>query len=122
MKGTDLTRNPAWVRDELIFALDLYLRYAGDVPGKTSDEIRELSDTLNKLASLRGLLKSDRFRNTNGVYMKLMNFRRLDPKFTRTGRVGLSRGGKLEEAVWAEFASNPNQCHRAAEQLKQSLQ
>ena len=63
-----------------------------------------------------------RFRNVNGVYMKLMNFRRLDPKFTSTGRVGLQRGGKLEELVWTEFAHSPNQCRKVAQTLKQSLQ
>jgi len=29
-------RNPAWVRDELILALDLYLRFAGNPPRKGS--------------------------------------------------------------------------------------
>jgi 5-methylcytosine-specific restriction enzyme A len=116
-------RNPAWVRDELILALDLYLNHSGDVPGKGSEEIESLSDTLNRYAKTKGMIKADtRFRNVNGVYMKLMNFRRLDPKFTDSGRVGLSRGGKLEEAVWAEFAHDPTQCRLAAEKLKQSLQ
>jgi len=112
-------RNPAWVRDELILALDLYIQHAGDVPGKGSEEIEALSDTLNMFAKTKGIDKADtRFRNVNGVYMKLMNFRRLDPKFTGSGRVGLSRGGKLEEAIWAEFANNPIECRLAAENLK----
>src|SRR5689334_21971392 len=104
------TRNPPWIRDELILALDLYLRYSGDVPGKSSDEIAQLSDDLNAYARLRGVEMADRFRNTNGVYMKLMNFRRLDPKFIDSGRVGLSRGSKLEEVVWTEFSNNADQC------------
>jgi 5-methylcytosine-specific restriction enzyme A len=32
-------RNPIWVRDELILALDAYLRYAGKPPGKESAKI-----------------------------------------------------------------------------------
>jgi hypothetical protein len=72
-------RNPTWVRDELIVALDTYLRYAGNPPSKESTEIADLSKTLNRLARYLGLTRADRFRNTNGVYMKLMNFRRFDP-------------------------------------------
>src|SRR5438874_677420 len=39
-------RNPTWARDELILALDMYLRCAGNPPGKESTDIVELSDTL----------------------------------------------------------------------------
>ncbi len=36
--------------------------------------------------------------------MKLLNFRAYHPKHDTKG---LSRGNKLEEVVWAEFADNP---------------
>src|SRR5690242_17374589 len=54
-------RNPTWARDELILALDMYLCYAGNPPGKESTDIVELSDTLNRLAKYLGLTKVDRF-------------------------------------------------------------
>jgi 5-methylcytosine-specific restriction enzyme A len=111
-------RNPPWVRDELILALDTYLRHAGNPPGKNSSEIADLSDTLNRLARHLGITRADRFRNINGVYMKLMNFRRFDPTFTDVGKVGLSRGGKAEEDVWNEFASDPARCHEVAETIR----
>lgn len=99
------TRNPAWTRDELILALDLYVRNTASPPGKTSAEISELSECLNRLgARIAG--QYENFRNPNGVYMKLMNFRRFDPDFQDAGKVGLQRGGKLEETVWDEFASD----------------
>ena len=47
------------------------------------------------------------FRNPNGVYMKLMNFRRFDPVYQAQGKTGLTRGNKLEETVWNDFASDP---------------
>ena len=50
--------------------------------------------------------------------MKLMNFRRFDPTFTDVGKVGLSHGGKAEEAVWNEFASDPARCHEVAATFK----
>jgi 5-methylcytosine-specific restriction protein A len=114
-------RNPTWVRDELILALDLYLRYAGNPPRKGSVEIDELSQTLNRLGWYLGIATEDRFRNVNGVYMKLMNFRRFDPVFTGAGKRGLSRGGQLEEEVWNEFAPDPERCHAVAHTIRQAL-
>jgi hypothetical protein len=49
----------------------------------------------------------------NGVYMKMMNFRRFDPEYASEGKVGLTRGNKDEEVVWNEFSSNP-ECLAAA--------
>jgi len=44
-----------------------------------------------------------KFRNPNGVYMKLCNLLRLDP--TNEG-IGLDAGSKEDENVWNEFAGN----------------
>jgi 5-methylcytosine-specific restriction enzyme A len=90
-----MARNPKWTRDELILAPDLYMRVN---PVHTSDENPEiiaLSETLNSLPIHPHAEHGEKFRNANGVYMKLCNFLRLDP--TYTGK-GLQRGGKLEEA------------------------
>jgi 5-methylcytosine-specific restriction protein A len=114
-------RNPKWTRDELILALDMYLRYGGNPPGKESAEISELSRTLNHLARYLGLAHGDRFRNINGVYMKLMNFRRFDPAFRAVGKVGLARGGGDEEEVWAEFAHDSRRCSEVAAAIRQTL-
>lgn len=99
-------RNPDWSRDELILALDLYMTNPAAPPSKTSDEVMDLSRVLNRLAAVLGTGAYERFRNANGVYMKMMNFRRFDPAFTSAGKKGLSRGNKDEETVWAEFASD----------------
>jgi hypothetical protein len=42
-------RNPAWSRDELILALDLYLLNPASPPGKQSQEVIELSRLLNRM-------------------------------------------------------------------------
>ena len=39
------SKNPTWSRDELILALDLYVRFKGNPPGKASREVVELSAT-----------------------------------------------------------------------------
>ncbi len=99
-------RNPPWTRDELILALDLYLRNPQSPPSKTSKEVAELSETLHLLGQRFGRLVAGKYRNPNGVYMKMMNFRRFDPRATASGRIGLTRGNRDEEVVWNEFAND----------------
>ncbi|MHA0318787.1 HNH endonuclease [Sphingomonas melonis] len=96
-------RNPAWNRDELVLALDLYRTNPISPPGKGSPAVVALSDLLNKMRRLTGEATSDTFRNANGVYMKMMNLRALDPAFTAQGKVGMKAGGALEKIVWAEY-------------------
>ncbi|WP_050991072.1 EVE domain-containing protein [Bradyrhizobium genomosp. I (2014)] len=103
---TTARRNPPWSRDELILALDLYLRFRDAPPGKDSAEVAELSAFLGRMGRSSGLTDAETFRNANGVYMKMMNFRRFDPKYTADGRVGLVRGNKEEGVVWNEFSGD----------------
>jgi 5-methylcytosine-specific restriction protein A len=109
-----IERNPDWSRDELILALDMYLKHQGSPPGKTSKDIRDLSELLNHLGRSLGTTHDERYRNPNGVYMKLMNFRRFDQTYPG---VGLLRGGHEEERVWADFAANRERCAAVAEAI-----
>jgi 5-methylcytosine-specific restriction protein A len=115
--------NPDWTRDELILALNLYLKHRPKPPGKESEEIVELSRTLNLLGEklFAPQDRADTFRNANGLYMKLMNFRRLDPQYTSDGRKGLSRGAKAEEEVWTEFGQDGPRCEHVANAIIASL-
>jgi 5-methylcytosine-specific restriction protein A len=99
----DAKRNPPWQRDELILALDLYFRYPPHSISKTHPEVIKLSEILNNLPIHSNRPNKDKFRNPNGVYMKMCNFLRLDP--TYKGK-GLTSGGKLEEDIWLEFAND----------------
>ena len=114
-------RNPNRVRDELILALAFYLQHRENMPDKASEEIEALSSEINKLGAKIGLSGGTTFRNANGVYMKLMNFRRLDPLYTAEGKVGLQRGGKGEEIVWQEFANDPVHLVRVADAIRSGL-
>jgi hypothetical protein len=87
-------RNPVWTRDELILALDLYLKSRPSPPGKHTAEIAELSEILGRIGLALDAPDSSTYRNVNGVYMKLMSFRSLDPQYTTEGRVGLKAGVK----------------------------
>jgi 5-methylcytosine-specific restriction protein A len=113
------SRNPDWMRDELILALDLYVRFGGRSPDKASSEISELSGLLNRLSGAIGSAAD--YRNNNGVYMKLMNFRRFDPVYQAQGKSGLSRGNKLEEVIWKEFASDPSRLAQTANAIRANI-
>ena len=91
-------KNPAWSRDELILALNLYMQHRASPPKKGSVEVAELSRLLRKMGNR--LTKGETFRNTNGVYMKLMNFRSIDPNYTSQNKVGLQGLGKDDQNVW----------------------
>jgi len=99
--------NPAWTQDELILALDLYLKHRYSLPGKYHPEVKELSQLLGMLGKALGLNKGGSFRNENGVYMKLGNFRRWDPEYVKDGKTGLAKGNKNEKVVWDQFADSP---------------
>lgn len=116
-----IQRNMPWSRDELILALDLYMRHRAAPPAKDAPEILELSDALNNLGAVLGQRASGTYRNENGVYMKLMNFRRLDPQYTVDGKKGLSRGNKDEALVWNEFAGNPVRLAEVAQFIRTNI-
>lgn len=116
-----VVRNPAWSHDELVLALDLYLRHRGNPPGKTSADVQGLSTLLSRLGAAVRKSETGTYRNANGVYMKLMNFRRFDPEYTSDGKVGLSRGNKMEEAVWNEFSNDPAGLRAAVSAIHEAL-
>lgn len=113
-----MARNPKWSRDELILALDLYFK---ENPSHTSDnnpKIIELSETLNALPVHPKSEHQDKFRNPNGVYMKLCNFLRFDPDYEGAG---LTRGGKLEEIIWNEFFDDRLRLQLTANAIKDGM-
>ena len=67
-------RNPPWSRDELVLALDLYKRRYRDGIVRDDPEITDLSEILNALTIHAERPDAARFRNPNGIYMKMGNF------------------------------------------------
>lgn len=104
-----MPRNPTWHRDELILALDLYLRR-----GMLDDrhpEVIELSEVLNRLAIHTSQGNPETFRNPNGVAMKMANLAALD---TRYKGAALRQGGRRDAEVWDEFANDRERLAREA--------
>lgn len=116
------TRNPAWNRDELILALELYRRGPAAYASKASPAILELSALLNQMHRLTSVSATDTLRNPNGVYLKLMNLRSLDPTYTAQGKVGMTSGGKLEKLLWNEFEGREAELRREAQLIRETIQ
>jgi 5-methylcytosine-specific restriction protein A len=111
-------KNPPWSRDEHIIALDFYLRYAPTIPGKDFKEVIALSELLNILGrKITGDLQ-ETYRNPAGVYMKLMNFRGVDPSYPG---VGLANGSKDEQVVWDLYSNNRTELSRLANHIAQFI-
>lgn len=109
------TRNQAWTRDELILALDLYIKSRPRNLPKNDPQIHALSKVLNSLPTALAAKDPSKFRNPNGVGMKIYNFKRFDPDYKGAG---LTRGNRLEEVVWDEFASDSKRLAEVADAIR----
>ena len=110
-------RNPKWQEKELILALDLYMELPRNAISARNIRVVKLSDTLNRLKAAEQV-DQERFRNPNGVALKLHNFSRFDPQ--RQGS-GMSHGGKLEKIVWNTFAGDRGALKEEAQRIRESI-
>jgi hypothetical protein len=109
-------RNPTWARDELLLALDLYLRIGPQSARHPS--VIELSGLLNSLPIHTSRPDLDRFRNANGVALKLANFAAVDPSYN--GR-GMTRGGRGDRELWDEFYGRSQRVHELAAAIQSKV-
>lgn len=108
-------RNPPWHRDEIILALDLYSRLEpGQIHSKNPD-IQELSRLLNRLPIFDVRPDEVKFRNANGVGLKLSNFLALDNTYHGKGMQSYSQ---LDKKVFAEFEFNTEKLHQLANHIR----
>lgn len=117
IEGTAATTNPAWVFDELILALDLYLRWRPKQPPAGHADLVTLSDTLKRLPVHPPETRADDFRNANSVRRKLGDYTAPDPD--QTGQP--TKGGEGVHLVWAEFAEDPEALAAAVERITASV-
>ncbi|WP_293952399.1 MULTISPECIES: HNH endonuclease [unclassified Sphingobacterium] len=104
-------RNPKWQRDELILALDLYFRLEPGQIHARNPLVVELSNTLNKLPIHEDKDDYEKFRDPNGVGLKLSNFLSLDRTYSGKGMASTS---KLDKEVFEEFKDNKEMLHKLA--------
>lgn len=109
---------PDWSRDELIIVLQLYFKHRASPPGKASATVMEISEFLRRMAELTGAKIDRKFRNPNGIYLKMMNFRAIDPEYIFEGKVGMKSGAALDKIIWDEFFSRTDELDMAADSIR----
>ena len=106
---------PTWTRDELILALDLYMKYRPKLPPSNQHpDVVEVSKLIHRLSLVPLEDRGERFRNPAGVFRKLSNFQWIDPEASG----GSPRYGRRDKEVWDEFASNPSALKAGAALLR----
>lgn len=108
-------RNPKWHRDEIILVLDLYSRLEPGKINSSNPDIEELSVLLNRLPIHDVRPDEAKFRNSNGVSLKLSNFLAIDPSYHGKGMKSFS---KLDEKVFKEFESDSERLHKSARRIR----
>lgn len=111
--ATPSKRNPKWTDPELILALDLYVR-AGLLDDR-DPQVIEVSELLNRLPLHTDRPDAERFRNPNGVALKLANFAALDPSYDGKG---MQRGGRRDAEIWELYSGNEAALREAAARIR----
>jgi 5-methylcytosine-specific restriction protein A len=107
-------KSPPWTRDEIILALDLYLRVGRRVPNPGDRPVIEVSRYLNQMPIHPPSARAPNFRNPAGVVLKVANLRAFDKSTTS---VGMSRGSRLDREIYEEFEDAPELVSRAAREV-----
>lgn len=92
------SRTQAWLRDELILALDLYVKEGASPP---SSSLVTLSSLLRRITIESELADEPSFRSPGAVGLKLGNFMALD-----TPGHGMPHGGTGDAEALREFAKD----------------
>lgn len=106
-----------------MLALDLYFRVPEARQSKSHPEVAKLSEVLRALPLSLDRPDPEKFRNVNGVFLKLQNFKAVDPEYTADGRVGMTAGAtSREQALSDRFADRQGELRQRVEQIRrQSL-
>jgi hypothetical protein len=73
---------------------------------------------LNRLGAGVERPDPERFRNPNGVALKLANFAAIDPSYKGAG---MSRGGKRDQTIWDRYSEDADALAEAARQVREGL-
>ena len=101
-------RHKLWTREELILALNLYLKLPFGKLHSGTPEIIHLANVLN--------------RTPGSVAMRLNNFASVDPYHQQRGIKGLAGGIKQVKPIWDEFINNKEELIFESEQILASME
>ena len=106
-------RNPKWTEDEVVLALNLYFQLEWSEMYASNLKVIELSKLLNSLPG-EGRIGNQKYRNPNGVGMKLQNFKALDPEYDGKG---LSSYSNIDKEVFERYSLDKKSLKRRSNQL-----
>lgn len=119
--GSTKTVRLDWTREEVILAMDFYVTSGAlggkSIPGQDSSEIAQLSALLKELSAYPPERQGEKYRNPQGVYLKLMNLRAIQTD----GAHGMNAYSQLDAAVWRDYMDNLAGLHAEAAALRQRL-
>ena len=104
-----MAANPAWVQDELLIVLDLYLKERR-VLEDYDPRVVAASDLLNRLP-IHPQAGRHGFRTPDAVVLKLANFRSYDPD---TPARGMTNAGRRAEQLWDAYWREPDTVRQLA--------
>lgn len=110
-----MKRNPKWHRDEILLALHLYLSPDRGSIDKKNPKVIALSKLLNDLPIISNRPDQEKFRNANGVALKLSNFLPFDKK-NYHGK-GMTRGSKLDKEIFEEYFEKRDQLNNIVKEI-----
>ena len=108
---------PNWTEDELMVALDVYLQTWRDQGyGTNSKLIIELSDSLRSMVVFPPEIREEpRFRNRDGVALKMHNFSSINPDKPEGG---MPHGSHLDQKIWEAWAHRPQELHEVVNSIR----
>lgn len=116
-------RNPPWEYDELVLALDVYFREPRARQSKSHPAVSDLSDAVRALPLPIERPDPERFRNVNSVFMKLQNFKAVDPEYTADGRAGLGAGAtQRERTLFERYSTRQDELQALARQIRDRVE
>jgi 5-methylcytosine-specific restriction protein A len=107
------SRKHSWTRDEVVLALELYLR--GGVVGLAA--CRPLSEELRSLPLEQHLAVDPSFRNPQSVRSKLYNLQWL----ATDGARGRPNAGEQTVSVWQQFDGDPDRVAAEALEIRHAM-
>lgn len=111
-------RNPKWHRDEIILALDLYFKLESGKIHAGNPLVIELSRVINQLPIYDVKPDELKFRNPNGVSLKLSNFLAIDE--SHAGK-GMSSYSRLDAEIFNEFKEDRKRLSEIADAIKTTI-
>lgn len=109
-----MKRNPKWHRDEILLALHLYFSPDRGSIDKKNPKVIALSKLLASLPLVTNRTDEEKFRNPNGVTMKLSNFLPFDENYTGKG---MTRGSKLDEILFKKFVHKKDELNNIVKEI-----